>query len=421
MNIKNIVSIFRNDNVVYIIINILVSAVGFLRSFVFIKYLDLAELGIISLIQTIIILISILQFGLINGGYRIISLSKIKEQINVNNTIFTFFALLSILCLTIWVILYISKTTLGFDNYLLLSAIISGLLSLITNWLTNLLIGRRLLRDINKINLISGTIAILALLLVPYFGLNGAAISIIIQPLIFCIVSFLLHKEFLPTKFTFSWKTIRYIEKFGFIPFVAGIFVSFNMQVERWSISSILGNEALGRFYLLFIFSTLFILIPTSLLNIFFPKAVLAYENKMLKDFFSILKKHFILLFIYNMIAIILISLFLQPLIDFLFPAHSDNTIFVYLYLPGALALVSCDPFSLFFNSIVKLNPILINGLISFILYLSALFMLHQNDMFTLYNIAITKSILNILTLIIYSLFSYKYYKRLFYVAKKNT
>ena len=48
-------------NYYYILVNIGLSAFSFVRSFVFMRVLDLKELGVISLVQTIFMFIGLLQ------------------------------------------------------------------------------------------------------------------------------------------------------------------------------------------------------------------------------------------------------------------------------------------------------------------------------------------------------------------------
>ena len=102
-NVKSAVETisFRNtssykQSISFIIINILVAFLGFVRSFVFMKFLDFKELGLITLIQTGAMLIGFFQIGLINGGYRILALQKTELSEETNNVIFSYFSLLSI-------------------------------------------------------------------------------------------------------------------------------------------------------------------------------------------------------------------------------------------------------------------------------------------------------------------------------------
>ena len=83
--------------------NIFVSSVGFIRSFLFMRWLDNNELGIISLVQTVMLFLSLFQIGLVNGGYRIFALDKAEQQLDINNVLFSYFALLTGVVLTAWV------------------------------------------------------------------------------------------------------------------------------------------------------------------------------------------------------------------------------------------------------------------------------------------------------------------------------
>lgn len=103
-------------------------------------------------------------------------------------------------------------------------------------------------------------------------GFWGGMLVIMIQPLVFVSMAVLRNKELLPTGFYFNLKYVKYILSFGFIPFLGGIFSSIYLQVERWSITEVLGVEALGGFYLVFLYVSLFLLIPNSINAIFFRR-----------------------------------------------------------------------------------------------------------------------------------------------------
>lgn len=391
----------------YVLVVILVSSVGFVRSFLFMKWFDNTELGVISLIQTIILFLSLLQLGFINGGYRLFALDKPEEQRNVNNVIFSYFGVVAVIVSLFWVTLWLSGTTIIIENSMMLVGLAAGLFTLISNWLTNTLIGKRLIREINIVNFISTGASLLALSLVWIWGIMGAVISLIIQPLLFITITLFKQRNLRPNAWNFDIKLIRYILSFGFIPFLAGIFVMVNLQIERWSIANILGVGALGEFYLVFLFATLFVLIPTSLLNLFFPKAIYAYENYKMIQFNATIKKHLLIISIY-LGCVVLVTIFgMQYFVDLLLPKHTANTIYVYYYLPGLVALVLCDPFAIILNSCVRLKPLLYAGVASVIFNIVAIYTINNLDIFTLTNMAIVKAVINIITLIIYSVYVY--------------
>jgi len=80
---KDILLLYKSENkdkLNFILINILTSFLKFVRSFVFMKFLNFSDLGMITIISTIMSLFGMFQFGLLNGGYRIFSLRKPKEE-----------------------------------------------------------------------------------------------------------------------------------------------------------------------------------------------------------------------------------------------------------------------------------------------------------------------------------------------------
>ncbi len=404
----------KYEHIFYLAINIYVSFVGFLRSFVFMKYLNMGDLGTISLIQTVILFISLLQFGLINGGYRIFSLDRADEQNNVNNLLFSFFGLISLSLSFFWVVLKIFNVQLIISNNILLVAIVSGIFSLITNWLTNTLIGKRKIKEINKINFISTTISLLILPTVTIWGMYGAIASLILQPLLFVVITLILHKDLRPKTFNLNIRLARHVLSFGFIPFLAGIFVILNTQIERWSIAQILGTEALGNYYLVFLYSTLFIILPSSLLNIFFPKAIYSYENGSMPSFRNLILIFTRINIIYLTVVGLLTFFTLQLFIDIILPLHSNNTRYVIIYLPGLIANILSNTFSLIFNSCLQLKPLLVGGIISVFFTFSLLFILRQLNLFSLTNVTICKSVISLIVFIYYLMFMLSQRKKIF-------
>lgn len=412
MNSK--ISKLVNPSSLYVLINIFVSAVGFVRSFLFMHWLDNSELGIISLVQTVMLFLSLFQIGLVNGGYRIFALDRADQQRKINNVLFSYFAMLSAIVLVAWSVLAISGNRIIIDNWLMLAALVCGVVTLITNWLTNTLIGKRLIRDINRINLISGIATLVSMPFIWLWGMTGAVIVLFAQPIMFVGITLFSHQELRPSAWNFNLKLVKYILSFGFIPFLAGIFVLLNMQIERWSIAEILGTAPLGEFYLVFLYATLFVLVPTSLLSIFFPRAINAYENNRMDLFRSILKKHSVILLVYLSMVVILTFFVMQPVIDWLLPMHSANTIYVYYFLPGLVFLVLSDPMSIVMNSAIRLQPMLYTGLTTVIVTISLITFAKNSGMFNLTNMAIIKSAVNCLSFMIYIVYLTINYKAIF-------
>jgi O-antigen/teichoic acid export membrane protein len=365
------------------------------------RFLDMHELGLITILQTVILLVSMLQFGLINGGYRIFSLGVEVENRKINNLFFSFIGLLAIFLFSIWIVFLFLKKELS--DLLLFFSLVAGIMWLMVNWLTNMMIGRQLLGQLNRINVISGVGSAILLPLAYIFKLYGAILVLLAQPLIFIVYSFGKYSDLRPTGFLFNIKLTKKILHYGFIPFLAGVFLLINTQIERWSILNILGTEELGRFYLVFLFSTFFILIPNSFLNLFFPQCIKYYESKDYFLFKKQLKKYTILLTGYMIIAVLCTIFLLRPFISLFLPSHNDNISFVFYYLPGLLALCFCAPFTLVFNASVELNPILLAEGTSVLVNAVIIFVIRGLGIFSLLSMSFIKSFVNIYILLFYS------------------
>ena len=404
-------------NYYYILVNIGLSAFSFLRSFVFMRTLDLTELGVISLIQTIFMFIGLLQCGLLNGGYRIISLGKAEEIEKTNNTIYSYITILTpigiLFCLLSSRFGWIKDLSLA----LLLISVLFGIFTLINNWFHNVLIGEQKLADLNRINIISYTASLMALPLAFIMGFAGAVIVIAIQPLVFVGLCLIKYPELRPTGFFFEKKYVNYILTFGFIPFLGGIFSMIYIQVERWSITGQLGVDALGAFYLVFLYVSLYQLVPTSLNSIFFPKGVKSYSNNDFNYFKQILKYYYLCLVVYGVAITIVTLLLLKPLVEIVFPNHLPGVVFVYLVLPGLVLQSLSEPIGLILNSSVILRPMLIVNCLNLLLNIAIIIMYISISIFSLQNIALLRSISGAFIFLAYVIVYMIIKKRLFKVV----
>lgn len=386
-------------NYYYIIVNICLSAFSFLRSFVFMRTLDLTELGVISLIQTIFMFIGLLQCGLLNGGYRIISLGKAEEIEKTNNTIFSYISILT----PIGIIFCLLSSKFGWIKdlslVLLLISVLFGLFTLINNWFHNVLIGEQKLADLNRINIISYAASLIALPLAFVMGFWGAVIVIAIQPLVFVGLCLFKYPELRPSGFFFDKSYIKYILSFGFIPFLGGIFSMIYIQVERWSITGQLGVDALGAFYLVFLYVSLYQLVPTSLNSIFFPKGVKSYANNDFSFFKRILKYYYLCLIGYGVAISIVTILLLKPVVALVFPNHLPGVVFVYLVLPGLIFSSLREPLGLILNSAIILKPMLYVNAAELLFDISGFVVMITGGFFTLSNVAILRTLSGALSL----------------------
>ncbi len=400
---------YSNEKVTYVIVNIIVSALAFIKSFVFMKFLGLYDLGVLTIIQTIIMSIGLLQLGFLNGGYRIFSIGDHRETERINNQIFTYIGVLFSFLFLVGICLF--KLKFRITHFLIFVGIIIGISSMICNWLTNTLIAKQLFKRLNEINLISALISILSLPLAYYLRINGAILILFIQPISFIFFCLLLQKELRPTHFLIDKLLIGSILKYGFIPFLMGIFALITTQIERWSILGGLGTISLGKFYLVFLYSSLYVLIPSSINNLFFSNTMRLYKSHDYNRLRHTLTKY------YNFVIIILTFLFLSPIISYLLPAHIEGIKFVYWILPGLALISMSEPIGLLYNASVILKPMFWAYFSSVLLYICLLVLLIICDNLSLTYFALMRSIIGTY-IFCFFLFSYFKFRKQVWVVK---
>jgi O-antigen/teichoic acid export membrane protein len=375
----------KKNSIYFILINIIVAFLGFVRSFVFMKFLDFEELGLLTLVQTGAMFIGFFQIGLINGGYRIVALQKSDLTEKTNNVIFSYFAILFLFLLIIYLVN--SVTNVFSDSLIFLFLLGFGFSLLVFNWLTNTLIAEGKHSLLNKVNFVSAMMSVLCLPMAYYWGVYGGVFCLLIQPVVFCLCILIFSKKLRPTRYLLNIVELKEILHYGFIPFVSGIFFLLYIQIERWSITLFLGTTALGNMYLFILVTTLWVLVPVSIMNLIFPKCVILFEKKNYLEFNKFVRNHFYIVLGYCLISIVILMLFLKPLIGYVFPEHLPFVNLVYLGIPGLIFRTLSDPIAVFLNSVVKLKPILWSDIISTVSYLSLILLLWSNEWFSLTNV----------------------------------
>jgi O-antigen/teichoic acid export membrane protein len=171
------------------------------------------------------------------------------------------------------------------------------------------------------------------------------------------------------------------------------LFFLLYVQIERWSIASFLGATALGHLYLVFLISTLWILIPTSILNLLFPRAVVFYESRDLHGFKNIIVIHAFFVIGYSVLIAFVIFFLLKPLVAVIFPQHSPFVKFAIYALPGLIFRSMADPISVVLNTIVKLKPLFWSDIYGLALYSILIAFMAIFHFFSLTNILISFNI----------------------------
>lgn len=392
MRLVNVYRAAIDIKIRYVIVNIIIAAITFGRNLAFMRMLGLSELGQVALAQTIIMLISFLQFGLINGGYRIYTSRDRQENEKVNNLIMTYIGLLAAVVVIVCLSGVHPFFRMGILPKTLYFGLAAGIATLTANWMNNCLIADEKLGMSNLINLLS-TMASFALVIMPgHRNVQYALWSLLLQPLAVVGATLAFHEFARPTRIWVAGLTLRNILALGFVPFAGGILALLGLQLERWSIVSVLGTEQLGRFYIIILYSSIFTLVPASLLNIYYPNAMRKYEEGDIEALLLILKQHSKDLFRYILFAIVVTMLFMKWTVTLFLPKFQDTVYFVYIALPGFIATSLCDVLALYYNAVKRLKQLLWYGLFGLCSYAICLELAYKSGSFSLVTVVVARS-----------------------------
>ena len=334
------------EKLYFILINTLVNVLFLGRSYIFMQILDYKQLGQVAIFQTVILIVSSMHFGILNGGYRLYCTEISSEKRRINNLFYTFSFFLTLVSIFPIYLLTINK---GFTELAYLS-LITGVLTMIKSWINNQLIAIEKLKLLNNTNLATTFLSILLLAFYKINPLLFSLISIFSQVFSFVVILIIYMREFRPTKLEFDVKVFMKIMESGFLVFIAGLLLLVTAQVERFSIVKFIGLEGLGHYYLAILFVSLFALIPGSLDSIYLPQVLKMYKENTFPLIRASLNSLFKSLLAYSFLSFLLLFLLAQPLINFLLPKYQHDLVYVYLIFPGLVIYTLSNPFALIFN-----------------------------------------------------------------------
>jgi O-antigen/teichoic acid export membrane protein len=378
-------------NYLYLLVSLLVSALGLGRNFIFMGYLDLASIGQIAFMQTIVMLVGFVQLGLINGGYRIYASGKpVKSKVNDMIVIYIsglfFVAALSLLFLkSDW-------NYLDVEFEVALIGVTAGFFTLFSNWFSNMLIANQKLIMSSLINLSAALVSFSLVYVSIEQDLYILLMALAIQPILILMAALLLNPNLRVRTLNFDIDIFKQTFILGVIPFVAMLFLLSIYQVERWTIVWALGADNLGRYYLVIIYTSIFTLLPASLLNLYYPRLIRAYEGREKSIFRSVLRRYLVELLLYLIIVIVITLTVMPMIIDMFLPKYSSIQDLVLISLPGLMFLALSDVASLLFLTVNRLKNIFNAGIIMLITYLLLLSVFVLMDLLTLQSAAYIRS-----------------------------
>ncbi len=369
----------------YIGATVFSSAISFIKSYLFMDVLSKRELGYIAIFQSIIVIVGFLQIGTITGGYRLVSFSKDRYK-SANNAVITFLMLL-LLFTIIGIMLY--STIYGWNWFLIIGTFV-GFASLFTNWWANLQIGLGRNKRLSILTFASVLISLTCIPLLYVNSLYGAIALLGLQPISFILLSYIFNRDF---EFEISIKSYPYIKliiRFGFVPFFVGILYYISQQAERWVIGYSLGIESLGEYYLVFLFTTVFLVVPSALGAINFPKSMKLFRNSQenKKSFFELFGLYYLELSIYILVTFIGTYFVLPILVEQFLPEHIIGISYVKIVFWGLCIYTLVDPITFVLNAKLHYKELVIIYTVSLIASLSSYLYLYTNQLSSLRNFA---------------------------------
>jgi O-antigen/teichoic acid export membrane protein len=366
MTIKELIN---NSQSRFVFVTFGISAIGFLKTFFLLKIFNFNTLGIIALAQTFSSTISLMQLGVVTGGYRLFSYKKDSVLEKINSAVLFFFLLLIVLLCFLGIITD-RFFNLGISLYLVLFFIIIGVTSLYSNWVICKLLGSKNLIVVNKVQIASSIISFIVTLSAKWFGLPAVLAALLLQPVIIIVVAYLIIPRLIPRISFISFKKyIKRIISLGFIPYLTSALTLFNSQLGRWLITFSLGTLILGKIFLPSLFAVLISVFPGAISSLFFPSIIEKFELNQKEELSKIIKKQFILLASYFCTVSILTLLCIDVVIKAFLPKHFESINLIYAILPSLVFIHMSGPAINLFNGAKKFNHILIGGLISVISY----------------------------------------------------
>lgn len=377
----------------YVLINTLVSVIAFGRNLLFMKALGLADLGQVALMQTIVMLVGFAQLGTINGAYILFAERNLEQSQRIVNTL-SLGVVMLISVASIAVLLgggWVLEPMVAHETMVI--GVFAGICMLASTWMNNALIAKGALDKSNIINIGAVLVSLAVAGMSLQYGLLAALLSMLLQPALVGLAALIIEPELRPSSLNIDKKTVQSILSLGIKPFVGALFVLMTYQLERWSIVFVLGQEALGEFYLVIMYMTFFLLIPSSLLNAHFPPAMRKYQAKEYGSFLAILRRQTIELILYCVAALLVTAVLLPVAVSAIVPQFSDGIYLVFWVFPALFLSVMWNSASLVLYSAKLTRPILVSGVILLASYAALLGGAVVLDLFSLTSVVVLRGV----------------------------
>ena len=231
-----IAALLGDQRFAFVAVNILVNLLLLARSYVTMQVLDYRELGMAAMLQSILLLCGALQFGFLNGGYRLLCSAEGAEARRINNLVYT---VIGALCIAFLAVALVASSVLDADDLVIVGWLgaIGGGATLLRTWMMNQMVAKVTLARLNWINLVAGAASVACLLALPLDPLAACLAAVVAQPIAFAVLGAIADRSLLPTGFEFGRSLVRAALKAGFALFVLNLLLQGNLQLERWYVT----------------------------------------------------------------------------------------------------------------------------------------------------------------------------------------
>ncbi|MEM7665447.1 MAG: hypothetical protein AAF250_06280 [Pseudomonadota bacterium] len=341
-----------NSRSAFIAFGLVVNVLLLLRSLILMTVLDYAELGLIALVQSTVLVIGMLHFGLLNGGYRLLCHANDRYRQRIIDLAWSVFAIVAGL-----IALTLAATAIALDNtelrWIAALTALGGMATLLRSWMTNEMVS---VGKLAAANIISAVATLASLAALPFLEIHPALVatgSIVLHPIVFVMLAMVSGEVLRPRQWRFQKRLLKLIMRIGAVVFVAGLTVQLNTQMDRWFVTTELGLDQLGRLYLAFLFITLFQMFPTLLQQAFLPRIIQAWKGKQVPELRAELRNYLLLVTAYCLAAALAVWLIAPPLVELVLPEYVADLRWVNLLMPGLIAFTIAAGFTFVFFTVV--------------------------------------------------------------------
>lgn len=346
-----------NSRSAFVAVGLGVNALVLVRGVVLMLALELAELGLVALVQAAIIFIGMLHFGLLNGGYRLLCHAGPRTRQRLVDLAYTGLAMIGAV---VAVLSLLVCGALGDPSMTMaaLFAVPAGMATLLRAWIMNEMVAGQRLRAANTINAGSNLVSLAVLLGLlpedpPVPPVMIALAAMAVQPIVFVAMALVSGAALRPRAWRVSRFLARIVMRAGFRLFLAGLVLQMIPLIERAYVSRALGLVPLGRLYLAFLFVALFQMAPNLI-----QQAILApvVEKWRARDAAAIQRelRHFLWALLAYCAAVALALAFVaEPLLALVLAHYVADLRWVYLIAPGLIAFTLTGPFTLGYNVVI--------------------------------------------------------------------